>query len=895
MRLANLFRRRASTRNQELDEEIQAHLRMAVQDLIESGKREAEAWALARREFGNIALVKETARAVWIRPFIDTLVQDLRYALRGMKRSPAFTFFAVGSLALGIGANTAIFSLVDTLLLKQLPVPNPERLVRFSDYFHGKLANTVFSYEFLNHLDRGNDVFDGLLGRFPVRASFTASDSAQPVTAELVTGDYFRTLGVAPAAGRLLTPQDIQSAAGNPVCVISYAAWQQHFGGDPKIVGRKVLLNSHPYTVVGVTRPGFYGTQLDTRADMQIPLSRAGDFMSFLSSSDGGMAWDAPDFRWLEPLARLKPGLTIAQAQAALAPAAEAIETQLEHPNRKLAADDKASFRLAAASQGTEYDERYQKPALVLMAIVGLVLLIACANLSGLLLARAASRAREFAIRLSLGASRARIVRQVFIETFAISILGAVFGLLVAAWMDNALVAYLNLGRSQGQQIAASMSVPVICFAMLISLCAALLSGLVPALQSSKPEILPELKGSSGIARGGSFQPRAASTSNRFLIVFQVALSLVILFAAGLLIQSLSHLQALDLGFDPSHVISARIDPAMNGYSRADGDRIFSEIVTRLRAQPAIAAASFAVVIPLSGSMICFPIDVPGHIPSRSDLQADINTVSSGYFETLEQRFLSGRDFDERDTRNAPRVAIVNKQFAVQYFQGRDPVGRYIDVQDARTRIIGFVDNARYQTLRESLPPLVYLPAAQTESSGYTLLVRTRAAPRGVLRDIERTVRSVAPRLPLYDVHDLEINVQSGMSAERVLSFLSMLFSLLVTALCAMGIYGLISCSVARRTREIGIRIAVGAGKADVALLFLRDSGVLIGTGLLVGIPLALASGRLLQSMLFGVNSGDAVTLAIVLAFFIAAGLIATALPVRRAIRIEPVGALRYE
>ena len=848
---------RRKVREEELERELRSHLE------LESEEQQDD--HTAARALGNLALIKEQVRDQWGFSWLDALGRDLRYALRSLRGSPVFALVAVASLGLGIGANTAMFSFVNALLLKRLPVPESSRLVTVAEYEDGKLTNTVFSLPFLSQLGQNSRLFDGVLGRYPVRVNLTANGVAEPLNGEVVTGDYFKTLRVGPAIGRLLTQQDIDDGA--PVCVISYAMWQGRFRGDPGVVGMKVLLNARPYTVAGVTQKGFFGPQLQGRIDMQLPLSRMGDFMGgFFSSGDGTM-WKSKGFRWLEPLARLKPGVTSVQAQTMIKP---------------IKAASKATYRVADGSQGANADSTYAKPVTVLMGIVALVLLIACANLASLLLARATARAREFAVRLSLGASRWRLVRQLMVESLVIACCGGLTGLGLALWIIDTLLAFLNAGRSTGDSLHAGLDPTVIGFAVLLSMLTALLFGLAPAWQSARPDVVMELKGST--AKAGGFGMR------RFLIVFQIALSLMILFAAGLLTRTLSALKTIDLGFDPARVITLKIDPTMNGHTPEQADQIFDRILGRLRAQPGVAAASLAVITPLEGGMISLSFEVPGHVRKSSDVQTNFNMVSAGYFKTLKQPLLSGRDFGERDVKKGPGVAIVNQLFVDQYLAGQNPIGRHIKAP-GDVEIVGLVGNARYQDLREKLWPLIYLPAKQTESSGYTLMVRTGLEPRAIMR----VIRAVDAKLPIYDVRELQDQIDEGLSSERILSFLSTLFSALATLLCSMGIYGLIAYSVSRRTREIGVRFAIGARKMDVAKLFLRESMMLVLAGILVGIPLALVCTRVLKSLLYGVAPSDPFTLAWTIAIFVAAGLAASLLPVLKAARIEPLEALRYE
>ncbi len=823
---------------------------------------------------------------------LESLVQDVRFATRSLRKTPGFTLIAISSLALGIGANTAIFSFVNAILLKHLPVPDPARLVQLGEFSHNKELNTSFSYPFIDELNKSRNVFDGVAGRFPVRVNLTSGGTAEPLNGELVTGVYFKTLEVHAALGRLLDENDVRAASASPVCVISYSLWQSRFGSDPRILGRKISLNSRPYSVIGVTEPAFRGAQLQSEIDMQLPVSRMSDFMGGFSTLGGQAAWKSPGFTWLEPLARLRPNLTRAKAEAMLQSVARELRIQLSFANdRAQLAGEKRTYRLLDGSQGVNHvRSTFARPLTVLMGVVALVLLVACANLANLLLARASARKKEFAIRLSLGASRGRVIRQLMAENLSIGLSGGLAGLLLSYWIIDTLLAFLNSGRPAGSLLRAAPDPLVICFCVGLSLVTAVLFGLAPAWQSVRPDVVPELKDSSA-ARG----VQHSTSLRKSLIVLQFALSLVIVFAAGLLTRTLSRLQTVDLGFKPDKVIALSVNPSMSGYSRDDSDRIFDSILSRVRSLPGITAASLATVTPLEGSMIALPVDVPGHVKRQSDMQTGFNAVSPDYFAALDQPLLMGRDFSDRDVEKAPHVAVVNQFFVSQYMPGLNPIGRHFSVGGGDVQITGVVKNAHYQSIRESTRPIVYVPAKQAQTTGFTLLIRTTADPRATIPSIERAIHGIDSRLPIYGVRTLQAQIDQGISSERVLSFLSTLFSALATLLCCIGLYGIVAYAVSRRTREIGVRLAIGAQKSDVAALFLRESAVIVASGIVLGVPAALVATRLLKSLLYGLQPTDAPTLVVSSAVLLLAGFFATVLPVRRAAAIEPLQALRHE
>lgn len=826
--------------------------------------------------------------------FFDKLIQDLRLAARGLRRTPGFTLVAVGSLALGIGANTAIFSFINTILLKRLPVQQPERLVQVAEYEHGNPISAAFSFPVLEELNKHNELFDGVFGSFPVRIHLESDTAGEPFEGEVVTGAFFRTLEVKPALGRLLNEDDVNAATGNPVCVLSYSAWQERFAGDPHIIGRILLLNSHPYRVIGVTERGFNGDRIQPRVAIQMPVSRMSDFMGgfFSNGMNGGITWRSADFSWLSPVARLRPGITLARAQAMVAPLAKQIKMQLANRGERAnIAQEKRTFGLSDASQGANPDQSRRDPLLVLMGIVGLILLIACMNLANLLLAKAKTREKEFAVRLSLGAGRARLIRQLLTESFSVAIAGGVLGILVSSWLIHSLLAYFNSGESAGEGLAVHLDPLVLAFALALSFVTAILFGLAPAWQSTKVDVLSGLKGAQSAHSGG----RDRASLRKALTILQLALSVCLLFAAGLLTRTLSHLETVDLGFQPSQVVALSIDPAMAGYRAEKIDQTFDEIVRRLRSDRSIAAASYAVISPLEGSYITLQIEVPGYTRKSTDREPAFNMISPGYFKTLNQPLLAGRDFSEHDTRKAPRVAIVNPVFAEQYFHGLNPLGRHFREGRGEVEIVGVAANSRFRSVRENVMPIVYMPAAQTQSSGYTLLVRSQGAANQAIPEIDRVIRTTDRRLPVYNVRTLQAQIEQGISSERILSFLSELFSLLATLLCAIGIYGIVAYAVSSRTREIGIRIAVGASRPSIAKFFMNDALLLIAAGIVIGIPLALASARLLKSLLFGLQADDPAILAFITVLLSVVGLVATLLPVRRAARTDALEALRYE
>ncbi len=812
--------------------------------------------------------------------------RDIRFALRSLGGSPAFTAVAVVSLALGIGANTAIFSFVNAILLKQLPVPDPGRLVTFSEIFRGQISGKVWRLKSVDELAKRDPAFAGLFGWFARPISFSTGNTPEWVMGDLVTGQFFQTLEVKPAIGRLLNDTDVRDATANPVCVLSYGFWQREFAGNPNVVRRSVFLNGHAYRVLGVTARGFSGAELQQRFDIDVPATRIGDFMPAFGGATG-VDW-LKTLSWLSPMARLKPGITRMEAQERTQRVLQQIQIENGEHNPRRQED----LRLEDGSQGfNTMRSGFGRPVQVLMAVAALVLLVACANLANLLLSRTQARAKEFAVRLSVGASRARLIRQLFIESLVLAACGGIAGLVLSFWTVRTLVAFLNAGQSAVSALHVQPDANVLGFSIVLSFATAILFGLAPAWQSTRTDLLPGLKDE--LAANGRI---SRVLLRRALVVVQIALSLVVIFAAGLLTRTLRTLQTVDLGFQPDQVVALNVDPAANGHSAAEVSRILDEILTRTRALPAVRAASLAASTPNGSMAISMNVEVPGYTAKQSgDDIADFNFVSSGYFKTVGQPFLRGRDFTAKDDKNSPRVAIVNQKFVQRYFHGKDPVGRKFRQGDGDVEIVGVVADARDRGVKNAPEQSVYIPEKQGQTSGLTLLVRTANEPRKIIPSLLAIVQTVDKRLSVFSVHTLDTQIEAGLSSERILGYLSGLFAALAALLVAIGLYGVLAYMVTRRTREIGLRFAIGAQRRDVAGLFARESFILVLLGMLIGLPVALVSADALKSLLFGVTTSDPVTLFLSVLVLVIAAFLATVLPLWRAARVNPLDALRHE
>ena len=807
---------------------------------------------------------------------MDWIYRDVRQALRGFRRTPVFTAVAIASLALGIGANAGIFSFVNAILLKRLPVPEPQRLVTFSD--------GVWKMRAVDELARRGTAFDGVFGWFAKPVNFSDGQTTHWVAGELVTGQYYRTFKVKPVLGELLTDERVRDAIANPVCVLSYDFWQSEFGGDPRILGRTVFLQGRAYRILGVAARGFYGADLQRRFDVAAPVTRIGDFMPAFGPAS--LDW-MKTLSWLTPMARLKPGVTRAQAERLTQPLLQQIESET-NPSHK--PPKPSTLRLGDGSQGLNtMRSSFGRPVLVLMAIVALVLLVACANLASLLLSRAQARAKEMAVRVSIGASQAGLIRLFLVESLLLAAAGGTAGIALSFWINRTLLAFLNAGRSAAFALRIAPDVRVLAFSILLSLATAVLFGLAPAWQATRPSLLPGLQGggTGGIAR--------RTWLRRSLVVIQIALSLVIVFAAGLLTRTLRTLQTADLGFQPDRVLALNVDPAASGYSASESSRILDELLSRARTLAGVKAASLAVSTPNGSMALSMSVEVPGYTVRAGDNPAYTNFISPGYFETLGQSLLRGRDFDERDNRNAPRVAVVNRKFVQHYFEGRDSLGRKIRLGGGDIEIIGIVSDARDSGIRRGPRETVYLPERQSQTSGLTLLVRANEDPRRITPLLLGLVRGLDQRIAVFSVHTLDVDVDAGLSTERILGYLSALFAALATLLAGIGLYGVLAYSVIRRTREIGVRFAIGAQRRDVAGLFARESFVLLLAGVALGALAAILSAGALRTLLFGVGATDPATLVFSVLALAAAALLATAIPVWRAARVNPMVVLRHE
>jgi predicted permease len=828
---------------------------------------------------------------------MGNLPQDLRYAIRTLLKTPAFTLVVVITLGLGIGANAAIFSLTDQLLLRLLPVKDPQQLVMFENPgpFQGRTNNdNTFSYPMYRDFRDRNTVFDGVIASFRTSLTLTVDGQAERVDGELISGNYFDVLGVHPIAGRALTPDDDRVANGSQAAMISYGYWMRRFAGDRSVVNRAVALNGHPMTIVGIAPPGFFGISIGQSADVLVPVTLKAQMTP---------TWDDLEnrrSRWLVLMARLKPGVPVAQAEAGMNVLyrqineleVKALEGSSAKTRERFLA--KHLFVKSGAKGPSDLRREFSTPIVVLMGMVGLVLLIACANVANLLLARGAARQKEVAIRLALGAGRRAIVRQRLIESLLLALAGAAIGLPLA-WAATALLVRALPSQSAEQTLAAAPDVRVVLFALAVSVVTAVLFGLAPALQSTRPALTSTLKDEATGVVGGTGHARFRQA----LVVAQVCLSVLLLAGAALFARSLYNLKSVNPGFDTEHLLAFAVDPSLSGYSHERTVRVFQDLQQRIAAIPDVRAVSPSVIPLLSNSEWRSSVTVEGYQAKEgADMNPDINSVGPQYFATMRQPLVAGREFTDRDVEGAPKVAIVNEALARYFFGGGSPIGRRLGFRrnGADLEIVGIVKDFKNTNLREEPKRFVFMPFAQTdELNEMTFYVRARGDGAAITTAVRAAVQQVDANLPIYGMKLMTTQVDESLFIERMVAGLSVAFGVLATLLAAIGLYGVMSYSVARRTREIGIRMALGAERRSVLWLVLREVALLVALGVGIGVPVAIASGRLVQSQLFELSATDPIALAIATALLACVALVAGYLPARRATRVDPMLALRYE
>ena len=928
-RFANL--KLEPTREAAIVEELAAHLEDYYAELLTSGATPTEAERRTRAELSESELLARELRRIERQVAPETIIlgtnrrknmiadlwQDVRYGLRMLRKHPGFTAVAVLSLALGIGANTAIFSLIEAMLLRTLPVKHPQQLVLFSVVRQGGNDYT-FNYSLIERFNEANHSFAGIIASKPgdmLRLRVVepgAGGEIELVQTEQVSGNYFPVLGVAAIVGRTLTEDDDRTSGAEPVAVISHDFWQRRFGSDPGVVGRKIRLNDSPFTVIGVAPPGFSGFEVGGKPDL---------WWSLRMTPHVYPGTKRPS--WLLVMGRLRPCVSVEQARAEM----DSVHNQQlsDIPPERLS-------HLTPTERGNYFENRielepggagwshlrrqFRQPLLILMMVVGLVLAVACANVANLLLARAGAREKEIAVRLALGAGRFRLIRQLLTESVLLALAGGALGLLLAYQGTSVLLAYLPQQRPVFLNV--SPNARVLGFTLAISVLTGILFGLAPALRSTRLDLTASLKERAGNRSSGG--PRLGL--NKVLIVAQVALSLFLLIGAGLFVRSLQKLKSLDAGFDRENVVVFEVDPG-DGFSVAQQVGLYKELLARLESLPGIQAVSLSAHPPLYGATTAYNVvKVPGYAPPPGeDTSSQLLWVGPTFFETMGIPLLQGRAFDPQDetplaanTRrpavakteqgavpDAPIAAVINQAMAHYFFGNDDPLGKHFDflagsLKGRSFQVIGVVKDSKYKTLRETTRRAFYVSFFQDPAGGsLTFLLRTTGNLAVFASTIQRAVRELEPRFEVVGLKTLDDVVNESLVQERFVAQLAGFFSLFALLLACIGLYGIMSYAVTRRTNEIGIRMALGARSVDVIRLVIKESSLLVVIGVTIGLCAALATTRLVSSLLYGLTPNDPVTILLAVTVMIVIAALAGFLPARKASQVDPVVALRCE
>ncbi len=865
------------------------------------------------------------------------LAGDLRYALRGLSRSPLFAAVALISIALGIGANTAIFTLVDEVLIRALPVRNPEQLVLFNgsrNHYGSNSGGNMLSFPMYedfrdNFVDRGSapamprvsqtvpnpaptpKIFSGMFSRRATAMVVSVNGQSERVPGELVSGTYFQVLGVGAAIGRVITQDDDRERHASPITVLSYDYWRNRFGGDPTVIGKSITVNNHTLTIVGVSQAGFDGVDIGYVPNIRVPVTMKAEMTPNWDDMDNRRS------RWVNVFGRLKPGVSQEQALAVLQPYFHGILEQEVRDRPFSTASSytreqflKGTMSLLPASQGrSPIRQQLSQPLWMLLGIVAGVLLIACANVASLLIARATARQREIAVRLALGASRSRIVGQLLVESVLLAALGGALGLVVASWTTRFLLGFLPTSETP-HVISGALNHRVLAFNFALALATGLLFGLVPALRSTRPNLAPTLKDQVGSVVGGGVRVR------KVLVVAQVTISILLLIGAGLFIRTLRNLRVLDLGIKPESMVAFNIAPAASGYSPDRIPAFYKTLVERLKSEPGVQSIAFASIGLLEGNEWDSSVTVEGYQAQQGEfVNPYCNSISPGYFKTMGVPVLQGREFDARDEGATPagppnvndghgngyRHVIVNESFAKKYFGDRSAIGRHLGFggnpgTPTPLEIVGVVRDSKYTGVRDEIPRTIFLPLLEERTpSSIVMYVRTTAEPPAAFSAARRTVRDLDSSVPVYNLRTLARQIDRSLVIERFVATLSTGFGVVATLLAVVGLYGVMAYTVARRTREIGVRMALGAVPGDVVWLVMREVLALVGTGMAIGLIAAWSLSRVVTAQLYGVSAGDPFTIAAAAIALSLAALAAGYVPAFRATRVNPVLALRYE
>ena len=895
-RLRSLFRR--DTVESEADAELRFHFDKQVEKHMKSGLTREEALRKTRIDFGGYEQLKEEIREAHGVNLIETLFQDIRYGLRILGRTPVISCVAVLSLALGIGANTAIFSLIDTVMLRMLPVEKPDQLtqVRIRDpRSPNNEPEPTFTNPLWEELRNRQDFFSGIFAWSLTQFDLAQGGAVHDVNGMFASGEYFSTLSIRPAAGRLITAADDKRGCPG-VAVLSYGFWQDHFGGAQNAVGSTLSLDNHIFNVIGVSAPGFFGLEVGNKFDVAIPVCAAEIFDGPKSRMDRRSWW------WLNVAGRSKPGMTPEQLMARLgvvSPLVFAAALPQDWEVKDQQSFLKRSFQTIPAATGTSYLRRqFTQPLHILMGVVGLVLLIACANIASLMLARASARHKEIAVRKALGASRARLIRQLLTECVLLSTAGALLGILFARWGSALLVRYISTGDNK-VFLDLSFDWRILSFTAGAAVFTGVLFGVLPAFRSTRVSLTAAMKGNQAV----DAESRARFRPGKWIVASQVALSLVLLVASGLFLRSLVKLVTMDVGFDRNNVLIVRANLHNAKVPTEQQPAMFDEIESRLRTLPGVVSASRSVMTPVSNYVwnSDLEVDTP-NAPTGDAALAFFNFISPGYLGTVRTPLFAGRNFNDGDTKTAPRVAVVNETLARKFFPNGDALGKYFRVHadpgkpEPPIQIVGLAKDAKYESLREEAHATAYFPIAQVTEpvEEQVFELRTAMRPSVLVPAVQESVAGVSKAVPL-DFGTLAEQVNDSLVQERLLATLSTFFGALALLLAMIGLYGALSYLVAQRQREFGIRIALGAPRDSILRLVMRDVIIVLAGGLAAGACLALVTVGVLQKMLFGLAPHDTFTFIAAIGVLSAVAMVAGCMPARRAMRVDPMVALRYE
>jgi predicted permease len=874
--------------DRELDDEVRGMCETLVEEKMQRGMSREHAERAATIELGRIESIKEHVRQVRAGSLLNDCSQDLRYGLRLLLRNPLFALTATLSLALGIGANTTIFSVVNALMLREIRVAEPRQLAEFFRTTNFGTGGS-FSYPAYTHLRDANTVFSGVLTMSKNTVQATVEAGERQPAGRYVSGNFFDVLGASPLVGRLLTPADDRADApeGPAVAVITYGMWQREFGSLTTALDKSLRVEDVSFRIIGVLPPTFDDPLIGRPADFFIPITSEGRLRP------EGRLRDAAS-NWVAIVGRLKPGTSLAAATANLEPIFARFQNDLASDHSD--ADDRARIRafrisLGSARHGLSDARRdYSKPVLLLMGAVSLVLLIACANVVNLLLGRGVVRRREIALRLAIGASRGRLIRQLLIESLLLGIIGGSFGLLLATWGAPVVLTLMAPGGA-APDFNVSPDWRILFFTAAIAIGSSLLAGVAPALRAARADIAPSFQEDTRVV-----STRSSARWGRALIAIQVALSLPLLVGASLLAATLRNLRGLDPGFDREHVVMMTVDPARARYSDVRQVQYFREVLDRVRQVPGVIAACFSAITPLSGGGIDRPVVVQGR-PKEPGTMVRINRISDGFFRTTGTPVLIGRDFMRQDGIGPAKVAIVNEAFARRYFPDRNPIGERVTVRiDGELEIVGVVGNAKYVSLRDIDPPTLYVYALDDpDRRGLALSVRTTGDPLAFVASLRQQVQSAAATVSISPPRTLSSQVERSLGIERLVARLLGAFAVLALVLASVGLYGVLGYSVARRTGEIGVRLALGATRGTVLRSILRESWILVAIGSVIGIPASIVVSRFVANLLYGVTPTDPSVLASAVACLLFVALAAALVPAWRASRVDPLVALRHE